>query len=226
MSSDTRPVVIDDCWNRIGVHGDRTCERLQEHGHCRNCDVHAGAAARLMQRSVPVGYREDWTRHFAEPEPQEHPADEAALVFRIGREWLALPARHAVSVAENGKPHRLPHRKGGVLHGIVNVKGRLYPCMSLPALLQVDPHDAPANGTGRHIHARIVLAQLGESMFALPVQEVVGIHRYRDDDLQAPPATLSAEARRYMRGVLRIGGMTAACLDAELLGRTLAEALK
>lgn len=225
MSRDTGSIIVDDCWNRIGVHGDRTCERLREHGHCRNCEVHAAAAVRMMQRPVPAGYREDWTRHFAEPEPVERPSGEAVLVFRIGREWLALPARHTVSVAENAKPHRLPHRKGNALHGIVNVKGRLYPCMSLSALLRVDPHDDGPKEVGRHIHARIVVAQLGESMFALPVQEVYGIHRYHDDDLQSPPATLSAEARRYMRGVLHIGSMTAGCLDAELLGGKLAEAL-
>ncbi|HBP1772226.1 TPA: chemotaxis protein CheW, partial [Pseudomonas aeruginosa] len=35
---------VDDCWNRIGVHGDKSCERLAEHVHCRNCEVYAAAA--------------------------------------------------------------------------------------------------------------------------------------------------------------------------------------
>ena len=37
---------IDDCWNRIGVHGDKSCPLLSEHIHCRNCAVYS-AAARL-----------------------------------------------------------------------------------------------------------------------------------------------------------------------------------
>ena len=32
---------IDDCWNRIGVHGDKSCPLLDEHVHCRNCAVYA-----------------------------------------------------------------------------------------------------------------------------------------------------------------------------------------
>ncbi|SDV46390.1 chemotaxis protein CheW [Chitinasiproducens palmae] len=44
---------VDDCWNRIGVYGDASCERLAEAIHCRNCEVYASAAIRLLDR-VPV----------------------------------------------------------------------------------------------------------------------------------------------------------------------------
>lgn len=227
MSGETGPGLFDDCWNRTGVHGDRSCERLQEHGHCRNCDIHSSAAARMMQRPVPPDYREAWTKHFAAPESVERAAGQAALVFRVGREWLALPARHALSIAESGKPRRLPHRSSTELHGIVNVKGRLYPCMSLSALLQIDTHDSLQQPeAGRRVYPRILVVQLGETVFALPVQEVHGIHHYHEDELQPAPATLSREAQRYIRGVLHIGSMAAGCLDAELLGQKLAGALK
>ena len=32
---------IDDCWNRIGIHGDKSCPLLAEHIHCRNCSVYS-----------------------------------------------------------------------------------------------------------------------------------------------------------------------------------------
>ncbi|MCW1245836.1 chemotaxis protein CheW, partial [Pseudomonas sp. SAICEU22] len=41
---------IDDCWNRIGVHGDKSCPLLAEHIHCRNCSVYSAAATRLLDR--------------------------------------------------------------------------------------------------------------------------------------------------------------------------------
>ncbi len=51
---------VDDCWNRIGVRGDKTCERLAEHVHCRNCPVHAAAANRLLDRlALPAGPMRD-----------------------------------------------------------------------------------------------------------------------------------------------------------------------
>src|SRR4029077_5730556 len=30
-------LVVDDCWNRIGVRGDASCPELKHHVHCRNC---------------------------------------------------------------------------------------------------------------------------------------------------------------------------------------------
>ncbi len=41
---------IDDCWNRIGIHGDRSCPLLVDHIHCRNCSVYSAAATRLLDR--------------------------------------------------------------------------------------------------------------------------------------------------------------------------------
>ena len=32
---------IDDCWNRIGIHGDKSCPLLSNHIHCRNCAVYS-----------------------------------------------------------------------------------------------------------------------------------------------------------------------------------------
>ena len=48
LPSDARR--IDDCWNRIGVRGDHSCERLVRHIHCRNCEVYERSAAELLDR--------------------------------------------------------------------------------------------------------------------------------------------------------------------------------
>ena len=53
-------IEIDDCWNRIGVGGDQTCEKLAEYIHCRNCPVYASAAQRNLQRAVGAGYKQEW----------------------------------------------------------------------------------------------------------------------------------------------------------------------
>ena len=55
IASDTFSVTrdaqaIDDCWNRIGIHGDKSCPLLSEHIHCRNCAVYSAAATRLLDR--------------------------------------------------------------------------------------------------------------------------------------------------------------------------------
>ena len=92
-------MIVDDCWRRIGVTGDRSCAELERHIHCRNCAVYADAAQRNLQRPVEPEYREAWARELARPEPAPAPTDAAAMVFRIGAEWLAVPPGSAAAVA-------------------------------------------------------------------------------------------------------------------------------
>ena len=37
--------IVNDCWNRIGVRGDRSCPELKQYVHCRNCPVYSAGAA-------------------------------------------------------------------------------------------------------------------------------------------------------------------------------------
>jgi len=216
---------MEDCWNRIGVRGDRSCDKLAVHAHCRNCKVHGASAHTMMQRPLPAGYLEEWAEYFAREETSRKKLDGSALVFRIGGEWLALPAALAVTVAERVQPRRLPHRSGGVLAGIVSVKGRLYPCMSLAHLLSIgDEEFAPA--PGRRVYPRLIVMELAQQAFALPVDDLHGIHRYSSADMQAVPTTVNKSMHRYFTGVLAIDGVRVGCLDPELVGYNLAGALK
>ena len=219
------PLVIDDCWNRIGLQGDRSCEKLAEFTHCRNCPVYGAAARTILQRPLPAHYQRDWARQFAAPPPQPTPTDRSILVFRVGGEWLGLPTHLCVTVAEAATAHRLPHRSSAVLTGIVSVKGRLYPCMSLAALISVGAEEAP-KPLGRQEYPRLLVMQLGQHAFALPVQALHGVHRYAAPDLLAVPATANQTVHRYLTGVLDVDGLKVGCLDAELIGYQLAGQLK
>ena len=61
-----RPSVDDDCWNRIGVYGDRSCPELSTFVHCRNCPVFAAAARSLLRPPRPEGYLAEWVRWLAD----------------------------------------------------------------------------------------------------------------------------------------------------------------
>src|SRR5215472_14146833 len=54
-----------DCWNRIGISGDRSCPELEAHIHCRNCPVFASAARAFFDRPAPEGYLAEWTQWLA-----------------------------------------------------------------------------------------------------------------------------------------------------------------
>jgi chemotaxis-related protein WspD len=214
-----------DCWRRIGVAGDRSCAELERHIHCRNCAVYADAARRNLQRPVDAGYRDAWARELALPEPAPEALDAAAMVFRIGAEWLAVPVALASTVAPPASVHRLPHRANGALLGVVNVGGRVLPAVSLAPLLGIDTAGAPAPN-GRHAFERLLVLEVQGQRIAVPVAEVYGILRHASDAMRAPAATLGHLAPKLLAGVIAGGAIEAGLLDAALLEQALAGLLR
>lgn len=215
-----------DCWNQIGVAGDKSCGKLAPVVHCRNCDVYAGAAQRNLQRPVGDAYRSEWAALLRQPVAQRDTSDMAALAFRIGREWLALPTAMVSEVAPQAPAHRLPHRGGkNGLAGIVNVGGKLMPAISLAALLGIDERDAPARA-GRHTFARLLVVEWEDQPFALPVADLYGIVRYASKGLTPPAATINRGLERYLLGVASRDGMHIGVLDASLIGHQMTRLLR
>ncbi|MDB5933498.1 MAG: Chemotaxis protein CheW [Massilia sp.] len=219
---------IDDCWNRIGVSGDQSCGKLASHVHCRNCGVYAGAAQRNLQRPVDAAYLAQWAAHLREPVQQREAGGRSALVFRVGREWLALPTRTIGAVAPAATGHRLPHRAAVGLLGIVNVGGKLTPMMSLGALLGIDEQDGPAMAGrhGRHVFARLLVMEWQDRSFALPVADLHGIARFAEASLAPPAATINKGLDRFLTGVLAVGELRVGVLDEAMLGHQLTRALR
>jgi len=217
----------DGCWRRVGVTGDRSCPELARHIHCRNCAVYAGAAQRNLQRPVDPGYRAAWARELARPAPPPIPTDAAAMVFRVGDEWLAAPLALVASVAPVAPVHRLPHRggKGSALLGIVAVEGRLLPAVSLAALLGIDG-GAARPPLGRHAFARLLVLAAGAHSWALPVDEVHGVLRHAAGALRAPAATLQHAPSPLLAGIVADSAIEAGLIDGALLQARLEGLLK
>lgn len=229
MNTVTSP--IDDCWNRIGVNGDQSCPELAQVVHCRNCPVYAGAAQRNLQRPIDAAYRAEWAAHFRQPARQGASSDSAALVFRLGREWLALPAASIDAVAPLAAGHQLPHRSRPGLLGVVNVGGKLTPWMALDAVLGIDDaHDDTLAGSGqgerRHVFPRLLVLAWEGQRFAMRVADLHGIARYRHAELSAPPATVNKGLERLVLGVLALGELRVGVLDCALLGHQLGRLLR
>ncbi|WP_088145916.1 chemotaxis protein CheW, partial [Achromobacter denitrificans] len=141
---------VDDCWNRIGIRGDKSCPQLPAHVHCRNCPVYAAAAKRILDRLPPQ--MEDGDD--AAAGTQERGDLSSLLVFRVQREWLALPTRALDEVAGMRRILGLPHRRDPAMLGVANVRGTLTVCVSLPRLLGLD---AMAQARERPAAARMLI---------------------------------------------------------------------
>ncbi|WP_295481288.1 chemotaxis protein CheW [uncultured Pseudomonas sp.] len=161
---------IDDCWNRIGVHGDKQCPLLERHIHCRNCEVHAAAATRLLDR-----YALQQDEQVEAVSVESKAAGRSMLLFRLGEEWLALATACLAEIEPLLPVHSLPHQRSRVLQGVANVRGALVPCLSFADLLGVAAVSG-AERPGRIMPRMLILAAEGGPV-VLPVDEVDGIHR-------------------------------------------------
>lgn len=236
---DLAPVnAIDDCWNRIGNHGDHSCARLTDHVLCRNCPVYAAAAKTLLDR-LPAGqaHADSLTTSFATDVLHAHLAgegareqpDEVFIVFRVGREWLALPARALEEVGTLRRIHSLPHRRGGAILGVANVRGNLTVCLSPIVLLGLG--GAQADGMDS-VHAqaasqgRMLMVTTGASSVVLPVDQVDGARRIKSEAIRPLPSTVSGAASSLARGLIREGDRDIGVLDDGRLRDHIARSLR
>jgi chemotaxis-related protein WspD len=194
--------LVDDCWNRIGVNGDRTCPELEKHVHCRNCPTFARAARAFFDRRAPEGYLAEWSDLLGRPAEQGSIHDAALLVFRLGGEWLALALSVVSEVTMLRPVHRVPHRTNRVFSGLVSLRGQLQLCVSLHGLLDVD---SPDPGLEPSAHPRLVVIRKDSETWAFPVEEVAGVHRVAVDRLQKVPSTLANPAGSFSRAVFAWG---------------------
>jgi chemotaxis-related protein WspD len=210
-----------DCWNVIGVAGDRSCAELSAHTHCRNCLTYAAAAATRLDRPIAEDAIEIATAYYAAPREVEDAATASCFVFRLGSEWLALPMALLDEVVSARPTHSLPHRRGAVKIGVLSVRGDILVHVSLAGLLGI-PDDgatpAGANGQSRSAPRVVVLAD-GRGRLAISVDEVMGIHRYDPVVLRPVPATLGQSMISYASALLAVGDRIVGVLDG---GRVLA----
>ncbi|RON19932.1 chemotaxis protein CheW [Pseudomonas brassicacearum] len=202
---------IDDCWNRIGIHGDKSCPLLAEHIHCRNCAVYSAAATRLLDRYALQ--QDDRVQHSAMVETEVK--TRSLLMFRLGEEWLALATRSLVEVAPLQAIHSLPHQRSRALLGVANVRGALVACLSLVELLGLDATNNVAS-SARVMPRMLIIAAHGGPV-VVPVDEVDGIHGIDERILEAASQSGTQASGKYTRGVLPFKGRSLRWLDEEQL---------
>jgi chemotaxis-related protein WspD len=213
----TSSIKLNDCWNKIGVWGNRECGELKKVIHCRNCTVYSSAAAQLLGAELPEDYLERWTTHFAIEKKIESRQMQAALIFRIGAEWLAMSPNNLQEIAEVRPIHSVPRGRSNTLLGLANIRGELLVCVALDRVLGLEKM-GPEKGTSkRALYRRMVVAGREGSRFVFPVEEVHGIHWFNPTELKGVPSTVAKAQATYIKGILLWQNNSVGCLDDRLL---------
>ena len=221
-------IAREDCWNEIGVTGDRSCAELVEHTHCRNCPSYAAAAATRLDRPVSESAIEEATAYYAAPREVEDPASASCFVFRLGAEWLAIQIGLLDEVVATKPTHSLPHRRGAVKIGLVSIRGDILVHLSLAGLLGISSDEETASVAARahrQLAPRVIVLADGRGRLAISVDEVMGIHRYDPVVLRPVPSTLGQAAVSYATALLAIGDRMVGVLDGERVLSSLSHAL-
>lgn len=220
-TTESLPVVAPgqgDCWIHIGVWGDRSCPQLAEVVHCQNCPVFSAAGRRFLDAPSPEGYLDEWTDRLVPA--IELPSSDllSVVILRLGAEWLALPVSILVEITPVRPVHRVPHR-GGLLAGIVNIRGELHLCVRLGDLLGVESRgmlsgQEPAPDTSENPGAvvdaetmrrsgggRFIVVRRGTEGWVFPVDQVDQVRRFPLNELRPTPATVTRALGRLTRGV-------------------------
>lgn len=211
-----------DCWNHIGVSGDRTCPELTSFIHCRNCPVFATAARAFFNRPAPEGYLAAWSRWLAksgrdesdeeaaedENEVQSHEEKVSVLIFRLGPEWLAFRTQTVAEVTTPRPVHRVPHRTNEVFLGLVNLQGQVQLCVSLHGLLGVTAMSNPAR--------LVVLRDRDRAeSWAFAADEVLGVQHVPRSRWRSVPSTLANPEVGFSQAVLSWKERSIGLLDEE-----------
>jgi chemotaxis-related protein WspD len=169
----------------------------------------------FFDREAPNDYLAEWSRRLALPEERRDRDLLSLLIFRLGREMLALETAALVEVTHPQPVHVIPHRSTEVLLGLVNIRGQLRICVSAHGLLGVElAPAAEAHGHGPHDDSlrRMMILQDKHQQWVFPVEEVVGVHRLAQTALREVPSTFG-RASSFSRAVFTWGDHTVGLLD-------------
>ncbi len=228
--------IFNDCWNKIGVMGDRSCSELAAVIHCYECPVYAAVGDSLLEREPPADYLENWIHILEETStnPDISDSNEAiirtaeaisVIIFQLGNEKLALPVRMLQEVTHPCIIQPLPHRSNELFLGLVNIRGETLLCASLQSLLHIEStkenvNNKPnqeTNSTVKPTLQRMIVAGQGEDKWVFPVDEVHGIFRFHLNELQDAPVVITKSEEGYTKGIVYWEGKKVNYLDSDLL---------
>lgn len=184
-------------------------------------EASASAVAQLLGRAPDPQALHRATGEVAAKADDLRSLTRSLFVFRLRGEWLGLPASIVDEVLEPRAIHSLPHRREGLVRGLVNVRGQLTVCVALESLLQIDaaradPERSSASAAGV-LGRRLVVLSLQDQRLAFESDEVHGAHRYDPALVGEVPGTVALASAAFSTGVLAMENRSVGLLDDGLV---------
>lgn len=172
------------------------------------------AVDRLLQREASQDYVKEWELFLGREKSDVKDQSESAIViFRLGSELLALSSLVIGQIIPTRHVHRIPHLKGSLVKGLVNVNGRLLLHVSLAELLEVELQPSEQEEGERPM----ILFERENEVWTFAVTEVLGVFHCDLTHLKNVPVTVAKSSANYIKGVIHWRDKYVALLDEDLL---------
>jgi chemotaxis signal transduction protein len=178
----------------------------------------ASAILRLLDRPIGPTELDAGTTLAARPVDAGRGQAVRLLLFRIGEESAAIPAKQLRRVTPLARPSPIPHRSSRVLRGICNIRGEIVLCADLHRLLGLpDRAAATAPQEASADPRRMVVIGPPDNSWAFEVEALLGVENVDPASFRAPPVTVEYSLGHFTLGVTEIGGRCVTILDGERL---------
>jgi chemotaxis-related protein WspD len=168
----------------------------------------------LLERQIDPAYVAEWTQLLAKDrETSVSLTFQSLVVFRLGHEWLALPARSFSGITGMHTIRKVPHRSKDILEGLVNMQGQLSLCIDLAKFMDVARLPAPSAQSKQ----KMISIGEGQEKWVFVVDEILGLFPCDLGDFSHPPVNIEKSSTNYLKGLINIGDKCVSVLDEELL---------
>lgn len=168
------------------------------------------ALLHLLDRAVTPELLAESTLDAAKPLEIRATTLSGLVLFRMGMETFALPAKSLRRATPYAAPTRIPHRSSSLLRGLCNIRGELVLCADLRTLLGLERTEIEATETRRML---VIGPESGS--WAFEVDALLGIERIDESGVLTPPITVEHSRGAYVRGIVAIGNENVSVLDGE-----------
>ncbi|MGA8164017.1 MAG: chemotaxis protein CheW [Waddliaceae bacterium] len=170
------------------------------------------ATYRLLNRSAPEGYLEEWSRILKEGKKEEEMTERTGfIIFQFGQEFFGIAVSAFVGVFRNRVIRKMPHYSASTLLGMVNIRGQLTPCLALHEIVDVNMEATAADFN------HLITIEAKGFVFAFPATRIYEMHRCRMQEIEDVPRTVAKSRASFLLGLLNWQGQKAALLDTDLL---------
>lgn len=184
------------------------------------------AASKFFARTPPPEYIQEWTEALKRPILHENKNLISVMVFRLGKEWLALPTIFFKEIKRPKPVHAIPHKSGKILKGIVNINGELKLYISLHEMLQIEPDLSPPQDKEPFHQDRMIVIIREADVWVLTADEIEGIFNWDLSGLENVPVNAAKSRINYIKGIMKMGTRGIGLLDEELLFASLKRSIE